>query len=100
VARRVDDVDAGIAPHDRRGLGQDGDAALALEVVGIHRPLDLALIVPVGARLLQQPVDQGGFAMVDMGDDGDVAQVHKQVLKMGARASALNRQGPRYCAAI
>ena len=52
VARRVDDVDAGALPGDRRRLGQDGDAALALEIVGIHRALDLALIVPVRARLL------------------------------------------------
>ena len=39
VARRVDDVDAGVLPEDRGGLGEDGDAALALQVVGIHRAL-------------------------------------------------------------
>ncbi len=79
MARRVDDIDAGIAVEDRRGLGQDSDAALALEIVGIHRPLDLALVVPVGAGLLEQPVDQGGLAVVDVSDDGDVAQFHIQV---------------------
>jgi hypothetical protein len=26
--------------------------------------------------LLQQSVDQGGFAVVDVGDDGDVAKFH------------------------
>ncbi|MGH7878594.1 MAG: hypothetical protein ACREQD_03785 [Candidatus Binataceae bacterium] len=26
--------------------------------------------------MLQQPVDQRGFAMVDVGDDGDVAKIH------------------------
>ena len=57
-------------------LGEDGDAALALEVVGIHRALGHLLVVAEGAGLLQQPVDQGGLAVVDVGDDGDVAELH------------------------
>ncbi len=76
VAGSVDDVDAGVFPDHRGGLGQDGDAALALEVVGIHGALDHALVLAVGAGLLQQPVDQRGFAMVDVRDDGDVANIH------------------------
>ena len=76
VARRIDDIDAGAVPDHRGHLGEDGDAALALEVVRIHRPLGHALIVAEGARLLQQPVDERGLAMVDMGDDGDVAELH------------------------
>jgi hypothetical protein len=40
--------------------------------------------------LLQQPVDQGGFAMVDMRYDGNVAKVH------GASAKSLRApRGPR-----
>ena len=39
VARRVDDVDAGVVPQDRCRLGEDGDAALALQVVGVHGAL-------------------------------------------------------------
>ena len=76
VAGGVDDVDAGALPLDRGRLGQDGDAALALEVVGIHGAFDLALVLAVDARLLQQPVDQRGLAVVDVGDDGDIAKVH------------------------
>ena len=45
VAGGVDDIDPGVLPDQRGGLGQDGDAALAFEVVGIDRPLDDALIV-------------------------------------------------------
>ena len=81
VARRVDDVDAVSLPQDRGRLGEDRDAALALQVVGIHRPLDLALVIPVGAGLLQQAVDQGGLAMVDVCDDRDVSEVHRTFLK-------------------
>ena len=76
VARRVDDVDAGVLPCDRGRLGQDGDAALLFEIVGIHGALGDALVVAEGAGLLQQPVDQRGLAMVDVGDDGDVAKFH------------------------
>ena len=39
VARRVDDVDARAVPDDRGALGEDGDAALALQVVAVHRAL-------------------------------------------------------------
>ncbi len=77
VAGRIDDIDAGVLPDHRGRLGQNGDAALALEVVGIHGAFDHALVLAVRARLLQQPVDQGGFAVVDVRDDGDVAKIHK-----------------------
>ena len=89
MAGRVDDVDAGVVPEDRGHLGQDGDAALALEIVGIHRALGHPLVLAEGAGLLQQPVDQGGLAMIDMGDDGDVAQLHDCVKKPIA-----GRKGP------
>ena len=58
-------------------LAEDGDAALALEVVGIHGAFDHPLVLAVDAGLLQQPVDQRGLAVVDVRDDGDVAKVHK-----------------------
>jgi hypothetical protein len=61
-------------PFDRGDLGEDGDAALALEVAGIQCAFGHALVFANRAGLLQQAVDQGGLAMVDMGDDGDVAK--------------------------
>ena len=60
----------------RGALGQDGDPALALEIVGVHRPLLNLLVLAERAGLLQQLVDQRSLAVVDMRDDGDVAQVH------------------------
>ena len=77
VAGRVDDVDAGVLPEERGHLGEDGDAALALQVVGIHRALGDPLVLAERAGLLQQAVDQGGLAVVDVGDDGDIAQIHR-----------------------
>ena len=76
VAGGVDDVDAGAAPEHGGALGQDGDAALALQGVAVHRPLGDHLMVAERAGLAQQLVDQRGLAVVDMGDDRDVADLH------------------------
>jgi hypothetical protein len=76
MAGRIDDIDAGVLPQDRGDLRQDGDAALAFEVVGIERALGDALVVAERARLLEQPVDERGLAAIDVGDDGDVAEIY------------------------
>src|SRR6185295_6698298 len=52
---------------------QDSDAALALDVVRVHDPLGDLLMRGEGARLLKQAVHQRGLAVVDVGNDGDVA---------------------------
>ncbi len=79
VARRVDQVeDVGLAvlggvvePH---GLRLDGDAALALDVHGVEQ-LFLHVAVADRAGRLHQAVGEGGLAMVDVRDDGEVADV-------------------------
>jgi hypothetical protein len=62
-------------------LGQDRDPPLAFEIVGVH---DQAVLPPrelvelAGAevaRLLEELIDEAGFAVVDVRDDRDVAQV-------------------------
>jgi hypothetical protein len=58
---------------DGQILGQDRDAPLLLELVRIHHPLGDVLVGGKAAGLDQQLVDQGGLAVVDVGDDGDVA---------------------------
>ena len=55
-------------------IGQDRDAALALDIARIHDPLGHLLVVAEGAGLPQQLVDKRGLAMVHVGDDGHVAQ--------------------------
>jgi len=52
VAGGVDDVDLGVFPLHRGAFGQNGDAALAFQIVGIHGALNLALVVAIGAGLL------------------------------------------------
>ena len=75
VPRRVHDVETVVVPLERGGLGQDGDAALPLLVVGVHGALLDLLVVPEGVRALEHGVHEGGLAMVHMGDDGDVTDL-------------------------
>ena len=62
-------------PAHRAVLGQDGDAALALDGVVVHHGIDHFFVLGEGARLAQQLVDHGGLAVVNVGDDGDVADL-------------------------
>ena len=72
MAGGVDDVDLVVVVVERGVLGEDGDAALALEVVGVHDALGDGFVGAEGAGLAEHGVDQGGLAVVDVGDDGDV----------------------------
>ena len=56
-------------------FGHDGDPALALEVDVVHHPFLDAFIVAEGAALAQERVHEGRLAVVNVGDDGDVAKV-------------------------
>ncbi len=81
VAGGVDDVDLdlllglGIEDADGRVLCQDGDTALALQVVGVHDAFGDLLIDAKDARLTEKPIDQGCLAVVNVGDNGDVTQI-------------------------
>ena len=77
MARRVHQVqDIGLAIlcliGQAYGLGLDGDAALFLD---IHRVEHLLLHFAFGqaAAMLDQAISQRRLAMVDMGDDGKIA---------------------------
>ncbi len=81
VARAV------IEPH---GLRLDGDAALALDIHGIEHLLDhFARFEPAGE--LNQPVRERRFAVVDMGDDSEVANVLDRDRRHGGRDNTRNR---------
>ena len=75
VARRVDDVDARPLPRDGGELGEDGDAALALEIVRVHRAVGDDLAGAELSRLPQEAVDERRLAVIDVRDDRDVADV-------------------------
>ena len=74
VARGIDNVDLGVAVADGGVFSKDRDAALSLEVVRVHDAVDDLLIFAVHAALLEHFVDEGGLAVVDVGDDGYIAK--------------------------
>src|SRR6185312_3501023 len=102
VAGGIDDIDLSVAPMHRGALGENGDAALFFEIVGIHRAFGDALVLAVGAGLLQQLVHESRFAMVDVRDDRDITQVHKSSwgrrggVQSGGQIAARKR-GARLC---
>src|SRR5262249_52483974 len=73
VSGRVDDVDFYVVIKDRRVFGEDSNAALALQFVGVHDALDYVLVGAERAALFQHGVNQRSLAMVDVGDDSDIA---------------------------
>ncbi len=75
VAGRVDEVDLHALVVDGDVLGQDRDAPLALQVVGVEDAVADELAGAELAALAQQAIDQRRLAVVDVGDDGDIADV-------------------------
>jgi len=75
VARGVHNVDLGVTVLDGGVLGQNSDAALTLQIVGVHDTLHGLLILTVYAALLQHLIHQRGLAVVNVGDNGDVSQL-------------------------
>ena len=76
VAGGVDDVDARALPDNAGAFRQDGDAAFTLLVVRVHGALGHLLVGAEGAGLVQQAVNQRGFAVIDMRDNRDIADIH------------------------
>jgi len=74
VAGRVDDIDEHVLVVDGGVLRQDGDAALALEVVAVHYAIDHPLVGAEDSALMQHRVDERRLAVVDVGDDRDVSK--------------------------
>jgi len=67
----------------RRCLGFDGDAPFPLDIHGIEH-LGFHFPVRQPAAALDEPVGQGGFTVVDVGDNGKIANVLHQVKKGAA----------------
>ena len=80
MTRRVDDVDLGTVPANGGILGEDRDAALTLERVGIHHALLDDLILAERAGLTEHLVHQRRLPVVDVRNDGDVTDLHSLVV--------------------
>ena len=73
VAWRIDNVDLGILVMNRRVLGQNRNAALFFKIVRVHDAIGNSLVRAEGAGLAEHGIDKRGLAVVDVRDDGDVA---------------------------
>ena len=92
---RVDDVDAVAVPFEGGVLGPNGDSLFALEIHRIHDAFLDLLIGAEGAGLPQQLIDQRGLAVIDVRNDGDVADlVHERIQSTEGRifSRGLSRQ--------
>src|SRR5690606_33823354 len=75
VAGGIHDVNQVIFVLHRSVLRQNGDAALPLLIVGVHDPFGHDGSLSEYAALTEQAVYHGGFAVIDVGDDGDIADM-------------------------
>ena len=79
----VDDVDLHTLVGDGRVFRENGDPALALDVVRVHDALLDNLARTEDAALLEKFVHEGCFAVVNVRDDRDISNVvtfHKMSL--------------------
>ena len=75
VAGRIDDVELHVAVADRGVLRENRDAALALERIGVEDARRDLLALAKDAALLEHGVDQRRLAVIDVCNDGDVADI-------------------------
>ncbi len=75
MAGGVDDVDAIAVPLEGGVLRANGDSFFALQIHRIHHALLDLLIGAEGAGLTQELIDERGFAVVDVRNDGDVTNL-------------------------
>ena len=88
MPRRVDQVQ-GVGPAVLRPVGEGDGLALDRDPpfpLDIHVVEDLILEIAVvdDAGILDQPVGQGGLAVVDMGDDAEVSYIIHNLLTLRA----------------
>ena len=82
VAGRIHNIDTRILPVQRCDLGKNGNAALALQIVGVHGAFVNLRVVAERAGGLEQHIDKSGLSMINVRDDGDISQGHFQAFKI------------------
>ena len=100
MARRVDDVDLDAIVHDGCIFRQNRDAALALDVARVHDTLLDLLVRAEDMALLQHRIDERRLAVVDVRDDGDVAEIfirtHGKIWCLPIKNMQRKRDTPEY----
>ena len=60
---------------DREGFGDETAVVGWHKRLSVHGPFGDGLVFAVGAAGLKELVDEGGFAMINVGDDGEVSEL-------------------------
>ena len=94
VSRRVNNIETGTLPFDRRTFCQNCYPSFAFQIIGVHGAFGDNLIVAERAALTKHGIDQSSFAVVDVGNNGNVSSLHvfsflKTCRVMGLTAHAL-----------
>ena len=69
---RIDDIDVVASPLDGGILGQDSDAPLPLQVIVVQDQFAVILPGIYCLASMNDLVDQGGFSVVYVGDNGNI----------------------------
>ena len=75
MAGGIDDVDGGAVVHNAGIFSQNGNAAFLLQIVGVENTLLHFLVGAENVGLAQHAIDQRGFAVIHVGNNGDVANI-------------------------
>ena len=96
VAGRVHDVQSHALVGDAGLLGHDRDPALALEVHRVHHAIGDDLVHAEDAGLAQHRVHERRLAVVDVRDDGEVADIVANLARGSVRRGRRSDRG-RWC---
>jgi hypothetical protein len=75
MAGSINDVDLNVAVPNGRILCHDGDAPFPFEIHGVHNPLRYFLMLAECPRLLEHGINKGSFAVIDMGNNGNISYI-------------------------
>ena len=73
MAGRIDNVDLKAVVADAGGFGQDGDAAFAFEVIGIHDTLGNFFVFSKNTALAEESIHKRGLAVIDVRNNSYVS---------------------------
>jgi len=92
VSGGIDNVNQRIFVANCCIFRQDSNAPFPFEVVGVHHAVRNVLPFAEDAGLFEKRVHEGGFAVVDVGDDCDVAdwERHKEASRRCAVTSTID----------
>ena len=73
MAWGINDIDVCAFVFNRAVFRENRNATLFLQVIGVHNTAINLLVFTEGSGLFEQLINQSGFAMVNVGDDGDIS---------------------------